>query len=244
MSLSDLSVQFHLVFEIMAFYFGVAYYFRLRKGQVEFLTERQKLVLILSACIGALALSRLLAWIEHYNLFFCNFSWWFLLESKTIYGGIVGGWIAIEIAKKFLKIRRSTGDIFVYPLILGIMIGRVGCAIAGVNDGTAGLPSNLPWAYGQGDGIPRHPVAVYEIICMGLLWLFLKSLKANYELREGDIFKLFMISYSLWRFFVEFLKPVTPLAFGLSTIQISCIIVLLFYTFIFIKRIPGKSNHA
>jgi hypothetical protein len=45
----------------------------------------------------------------------------------------------------------------------------------GVYEETYGLPSSLPWAMDLGDGIQRHPVALYEIIFLIALWLSLTA---------------------------------------------------------------------
>lgn len=45
----------------------------------------------------------------------------YLLSSKTIVGGLIG----VKVTKKFFKIHHSSGDLFCFPLILGMMIGRV-----------------------------------------------------------------------------------------------------------------------
>ena len=47
-------------------------------------SESQRLLLVLSACIGALIGSRLLAIIEHYPLLFSDPSWLFMLQSKLL----------------------------------------------------------------------------------------------------------------------------------------------------------------
>lgn len=197
---------------------------------------------MLAAGLGALLGSRLLAAWEHLPQLLQNFSWIFLLQSKTIMGGLVGGWIGIEVLKKMLKITRSTGDLLVYPLLLAMLIGRMGCALAGVADGTAGLPSHLPWALDQGDGILRHPTAIYEILFLALFWGILAWLQKKYPLKNGDLFKFFMLGYSLWRLGVEALKPVVPYFWGLSAIQCTALLVIIYCVIIFSKRILGNKS--
>ena len=48
------------------------------------------------------------------------------------------------------------------PLCLGIIVGRWGCLFAGLADQTFGVPTGLPWGVDLGDGVPRHPVQIYE----------------------------------------------------------------------------------
>ncbi len=227
----------HTIFEVLAFYFAIAYYFKLRKSEKDIFTDSQRLSLIVGAAIGALIGSRLLANIEHLNTILANPDWILITQSKTIVGGLLGGLIGTEIAKKILKITKSSGDMLTFPIILGIMIGRIGCFLTGVNDETVGLPSNLPWALDQGDGILRHPTSIYEIIFLGIIWITLKFIKGKYKPRNGDIFKFFMIAYLGWRLLVDFIKPIEPILMGLSAIQIACVIFLIYYGLIFAKRL-------
>ncbi len=57
--------------------------------------------------------------------------------------------------------------------MFGLAVGRIGCHLAGLTDGTHGDPSSLPWAVDFGDGIPRHPVNLYEVIFLGSLALII-----------------------------------------------------------------------
>ena len=70
--------------------------------------------------------------------------------------------------------------LFTYPLILAIIIGRIGCFSMGVFEETYGLPTTLPWGMNLGDNIPRHPVCLYEIIFLIFLMVYsLHQLKKN-----------------------------------------------------------------
>lgn len=180
---------------------------------------------ILVACIsGAAVGSKSLAWGESWP------SYWAARHDpavweggKTIVGGLLGGWAGVEIAKWILGIRQSTGDAFVYPLILGMAIGRIGCFLTGLSDHTCGLPTLLPWGVDFGDGIPRHPAQIYDIIFLAALAAALLIWQMRARPRNGQLFAAFMTCYLAYRFGVEFLKPRwTPLA-GLSMIQIAAI---------------------
>ncbi|HET7897254.1 MAG TPA: prolipoprotein diacylglyceryl transferase family protein, partial [Flavisolibacter sp.] len=87
----------------------------------------------------------------------------------------------------------------------------------------------LPWAMNLGDGLLRHPVALYEIVFLLLLWITLKKLQKKYVLENGALFKLFMIGYLLFRFLLDFIKPHYPVLLGLGTIQLTCLAGLLYY---------------
>ena len=162
-----------------------------------------------------------------------------MFNIKTIVGGIIGAWIGIEITKKIFNITYSSGDLFTFPLILGIIIGRIGCFLTGVSDGTVGKETDFFLAFDQGDGLMRHPTAVYEILFLIVLWVILSYMKKRYVFNKGLIFKIFMVSYCSWRLIIDFLKPIEPLFF-LSAIQLSCLGVIMFYS---IKFLRGKLWH-
>ena len=75
----------------------------------------------------------------------------------------------MEFAKKLLVVRVSSGDLMVYPLLLALVIGRIGCFLEGLDDGTFGVAYSLPWAIDFGDGIRRHPTQLYELLFALLL---------------------------------------------------------------------------
>ena len=124
----------------------------------------------------------------------------------------------------------STGDLMVTPIVLGLMLGRVGCFLAGLNDDTHGLPTTLPWGLDLGDGLPRHPSALYEIAFLALLGGLLHRHRARWAAVPGLRFKLFLAAYLLWRLTGDTLKPVrVEYPGGLSGIQWVCALALLAY---------------
>jgi phosphatidylglycerol---prolipoprotein diacylglyceryl transferase len=86
------------------------------------------------------------------------------MGGKTIVGALIFGLISVELFKRYIGVRQSTGDLYAIPLAIGIAIGRIGCFLTGLSDNTYGTPTTLPWAINFGDGIPRHPTQLYEIL--------------------------------------------------------------------------------
>lgn len=152
-----------------------------------------------------------------------------LLMGQTIVGGMLGGLLGIELGKKCIGYHTSTGDAFILPLTLGIVIGRTGCFLAGLHDGTYGIKTALPWGVNFGDGIARHPTQIYDqlaVISMaGLLFYYRRQLGHV----PGLAFKLFLAGYLLWRLFIDGFKPIPYSYWGLSGIQLACLIALLLY---------------
>lgn len=153
----------------------------------------------------------------------------FFLGGQSMVGGLVGGYLGVELGKRFAGVRHSTGDHFVFPILLGIAIGRLGCLLAGLHDQTYGVQTSLPWGIDFGDGISRHPTQLYEILFALLLWLAFKRARARLAASPGLTFKILLVSYLSWRLLVDALKPV-PYAYpmGLSGIQVVCAMTLVF----------------
>lgn len=219
----------HGLFELIAYAAGFQLFLWLRRrAPAHPLADTDHALWIgAAAIIGAALGSRLLWWLEDPVTAFANFpSPVGLLGGKTVAGGFIGGWLAVEAIKLTLGDRRSTGDLLVYPLLLGLAIGRLGCFLTGIEDGTAGSATDLPWAWDYGDGIGRHPAQLYEIgYCLVLATVL--RWRGDRLPRDGDRFKLFLASYLLWRLGVEFLKPLPYPWFGwLSGIQLGCAIAL------------------
>lgn len=247
--IGQLTIDSHLLFEVLAYTIGFRYYLFLKKKENDPISDENRLWIFIGAAFGALVGSRVLGVLENLNLFLeQKNNIVFFFASKTIVGGLLGGLFGVEITKKLIGVKTSSGDLMTYPLILGIGIGRIGCFLAGVKDGTYGNPSDLPWAMDLGDGIYRHPTSLYEIFFLISLWFFIKFIDKNYELQNGSKFKIFLSSYFLFRFIIEFIKPFYRFDFGLSPIQIACIIGLIYYykVFLFPKElfIKKRVNNA
>ena len=213
--------ELHPLFETLGYAGGYALYRRERARQGDFLSEEKRWVVIAATAIGALIGSRALGLLEQAPRM--TLHWQDVLRpgGKTIVGGLLGGWIAVEIAKRFSGIRSRTGDLFAVPLCLGIAIGRIGCFFAGPADDTYGKPTSLPWGVDFGDGLRRHPTQLYELVFLlvlaGVLWHWSKRPHVN-----GRIFRGFMAAYLAWRLAIDFLKP-QPLVNGMNLIQWACV---------------------
>ncbi len=223
------NINIHLVLEYLAFFIAFRYYVFLRRESDDIISSNNRLSIILGAALGALIGSRLVGFLENPLTSISQENIIQLLNTKTIMGGLFGGLLGVEIAKKRIGETRSSGDLFVFPIILGIFIGRVGCFLSGINEFTYGRETTSVFGMDLGDGLQRHPVALYELIFLILLFFSLIRIRNKSTLKNGDLFKWFMIIYFTFRFFIEFLKPNVFYLFWLSTIQILCLICLLYY---------------
>lgn len=213
----------HALFDLLAYVTGGQVFWWMRRtGRAQKHRFEQYMWVIVGMAGGAMLGAKLLAWAEAFPTFWAHrtdLAIW--AGGKTIAGGLMGGWIGVEIAKYYVRLGESTGDAVAFALITGIAVGRIGCFLTGLPDMTYGITSALPWAVDFGDGIRRHPTQLYEIAFLVATGICLCNLR---RLPNGSLFRIFMASYLLFRFFVEFVKPRDFRLAGLSPIQIASLI--------------------
>lgn len=222
----DSQPSLHFVFETLGYAVGFAVYKRGRREVGDILDERQRWSIIAAASVGALLGSRVLGVLNDAPEGLSVQGLITPAGGKTIVGGLLGGWAAVEIIKKFQSIRTRTGDLFAVPLCLGVAVGRVGCLLAGRSDDTYGSPTSLPWAVDFGDGVGRHPTQAYEILFLVAL-AFALSRFARRPHVNGLLFRVFLAAYLVWRIMIDFLKPQHLIA-GMSCIQWASVLGLAF----------------
>lgn len=222
--------QIHFVFEWLAILTGAQVYrgLKRRKG-AEKITEGLSFWLMLGCIFGAGIGNKLVFALEYPQLWTAQ-GWQMLAQGQSIVGGLLGGLLGVELVKKIFAISYSTGDDFVLPLIVGTIVGRIGCFLAGLHDSTYGVATTLPWGVDFGDGIARHPTQIYDMLAVstlgGLLWLARTQLQRV----SGLQFKLYLAGYLSWRLLVDGIKPM-PYRYwlDLSGIQWVCIAALVLY---------------
>ncbi len=140
--------------------------------------------------------------------------------GKTVVGGLIGGYLGVELAKKWVGIKESTGDAFAVALPLAQAVGRVGCLLNGCCYGTA---SAAPWAVDLGE-VSRHPTQIYESVLLlglaGWLWAIRRQPRP-----AGHLFRRYLVGYALIRFGLEFLRGDPSIHWGpLSVVQVVCLL--------------------
>jgi len=234
-----IKVNIHLILEYLAFFIAFRYYVRLRALTNDQISNRNRLSIILGAIFGAFVGSRLIGFSENPMITLTTNNIFLLLNTKSIMGGLFGGLIGVETSKKIIKERHSSGDLFTFPIVIGIIIGRIGCFLSGTKEFTYGKETKFITGMDLGDGLYRHPTSLYEIIFMILLFIFLKRITFYTKEKSGLLFKIFMISYFGFRFIIEFLKPNIFYVLGLSIIQWLCITCWVYYIPTFKKMIKN-----
>lgn len=130
--------------------------------------------------------------------------------GMSFHGGLIGVIVAAWLFGRQVKKSFWTVADFIIPLVpLGLAAGRVGNFI---NGELWGRPTNLPWGmvFPEADNLPRHPSQLYECGLEGLLLFVIIWWYARKPRPQGAVSAIFLISYALCRFFIEFFREPDP----------------------------------
>lgn len=141
-------------------------------------------------------------------------------DGKTIMTGLIGAYLAVELAKYLMEVRVKTGDTFALPLALAMSVGRWGCFFNGCCYGTE---TTLPWGVsfyvpGEERYVVCHPTQIYESLFHFTMGLVLWQLMMR-DLLPGQRLKLYLISYAVYRFLTEYIRPEPLWLMGLTFYQ-------------------------
>ena len=171
---------------------------------------------------------------------FYNFSYYldnFLDIFKIWQGGMSfhGGLLGV-IVSSFIFAKKNNQNPFFYldqvSLVapVGIFFGRLANFI---NSELYGTVSDVPWSviFIKVDNLSRHPSQLYEAILEGLILFIILIYFTNkkYLNKPGLISGLFLIFYSIFRFFIEFFRvPDEQIGYLILSLTMGQIISLVF----------------
>ncbi|HVP21721.1 MAG TPA: prolipoprotein diacylglyceryl transferase [Anaerolineaceae bacterium] len=153
-----------------------------------------------------------------------------------IFGAVAGGAIALFFFTRRHHLSLLLWlDILAPSVALGQAIGRWGNFF---NQELYGAPTNLPWAIyidpqhrlpGFENVANYHPLFLYEMLwnfasVVFMLWL---AHRFGDRLKKGDIFLVYLITYPLIRFLLEFLRLDSSYLAGINANQILALGILL-----------------
>lgn len=162
--------------------------------------------------------------------------------GRSIAGALAGAILSIEIFKRVKGIAGSTGLIFVPAFATSVTVGRWGCFLSGLEDQTHGTATGLAWGHDFGDGIPRHPVQLYESFAMlAFLAVALVLISRRQPFFMANGFYLLVLVYGGQRFLWEFLKPYGAVAGPFNLFHFLCA-GLVIYSAVMIRRGRGATT--
>ena len=140
----------------------------------------------------------------------------------AIHGGLilcflVGYFVCRHCKQSFM----ATADLAAVVIPLAQAIGRWGNFF---NEEAHGGPTDLPWAQII-NGVGYHPTFLYESIWCFLLFLFLLWFDNHRRSFDGQIICLYMMLYSVERFFVEGLRTDSLMIGPLRQAQVISIVL-------------------
>jgi phosphatidylglycerol:prolipoprotein diacylglycerol transferase len=128
--------------------------------------------------------------------------------GMSFHGGLLG-----VIASSYIFAKKNNQNPFLYldqvSLVapIGIFFGRLANFI---NSELYGKTTDVPWSviFIKVDNLSRHPSQLYEAILEGIILFLILNyfMNKDYLKKPGLISGLFLIYYSLFRFFIEFLR--------------------------------------
>lgn len=129
--------------------------------------------------------------------------WVILATGKSVTGALLGGYAAVETAKRLLKYDGVTGDWFAVIVPVGIMLGRVGCFLNGCCLGRVCEPS---WfTLNDAAGVARWPAVPVEFLFNALMLGVILLLRWG-RIAPGQLFHIYLMAYGLFRFCHEFMR--------------------------------------
>lgn len=160
--------------------------------------------------------------------------------------GIAGAWISAILALLFFAYKYEQNfwqlaDLLTTGIILAQIIGRFTNYL---NQELYGLPTNLPWAIfiDPAHRLTRyenaefyHPLFAYEMILNSIVLILLLKYKTP---QYGNTFLIYLSSYSLIRFLLEFLRLDVALVNSININQIFFIAIFLITNIFWFQKRP------
>ena len=167
--------------------------------------------------------------------------WIILATGKSITGALLGGYAAVEIAKRLLGYTGVTGDWFAIIAPLGIVLGRIGCILYGC---CLGRVCAAAWfTMKDADGVARWPAALVELLFNALMLGVILILHRQ-KILPGQHFHLYLMAYGIFRFTHEFLRDTPQILGPISGYQIAALGVAGLGAAGFIRRQHQATNAA
>lgn len=231
--IGPIQIRWYGVMYILAFlasYFLVKYQIRKKRLPIDINTVNDLfLFLVIGLIIGAR-----LGYVIFYNLPFYLahplklFAVW--EGGMSFHGGLIGIILCALIFSKKRKVNFwLMADLISVTAPIGLGLGRLGNFI---NAELYGRVTNLPWGmiFPSAGVLPRHPSQLYELFLEGILLFGILWWIKDFPFKKGTLFCLFLLLYSIFRFFIEFFREPDPqLGFIVSFITMGQILSIFMF---------------
>lgn len=204
-------------------------FWRSRRGD-----SPQMFLVILGALIGAACGSKLGYGFAEIRVLLTSPHWLeMLIVGKTVLGGLLGGYVGVEITKSIVRYKGITGDLFAQMIPLSIALGRLGCVANRCCPGKEIAPT---WyAVTHGDGSVHWPASEVELLFNVTAALVFGILRRQ-KILTGQHFHLYMISYGAFRFAHEWMRHETQLVGVWTGYQFLSLLLALSGLVLFVRR--------
>ena len=165
----------------------------------------------------------------------------------SFHGGMIGAVVATWLfarSKGYSFLNLIDAAAIATPL--GLFLGRMGNFM---NGELWGRPTDMPWGvvFRSAGPDPRHPSQLYEGLLEGLVMFTVLWCLRKKTPRDGQLGLIFLVGYSLARFFVEFFREpdahIGYLVAGLTMGQILSLLQILAGAVIFVLLMPPKAKN-
>ncbi|OWZ83605.1 prolipoprotein diacylglyceryl transferase [Natranaerobius trueperi] len=238
-SIGPISVYWYGIFISLGILIGL--YLAVRESKKQGLDPDHLINFLLFALPAALIGLRLYYVAFRWDYFSQNLDLIFAFRQGglAIHGGIFAAIIVGVIYSKYQGINFwALADITAPSLILGQAIGRWGNYI---NQEAYGYPTDLPWAI-EINGSFHHPTFFYESFWNLLVFAFLMYFRGYKKEGQGEIFSLYLVLYSIGRFWIEGLRLDSLMLSELRVAQIVSVILVVIGLYYFTKHRKEKNK--
>lgn len=198
------------LFTALGFFAGIAvYWWRAKEMRID--TSGTMTIMLVGAVVGVLVARVVERLVEGGSMATVLNP---LYGGRTILGGVIGGLVAVEFAKRRMEVRYSTGPLWALAIPAGEVFGRIGCYFNGCCGGRACSPSVF-----SGGHYPTQMMMVGSALALfGLLF---------WKRATWPVWPLFLIGWGASRFVIEFFRE-SATGPGISVAQWACLGVVVY----------------